>query len=165
VDFGIRLGNSNMPIKNFILFICLAFPYFPAHTQKKIVAETKGKEITIKKGLDGNNFYITLTVVNNTDDSLKIPPVNSDLCHVLIKIPPHNEYYYIDKVTCDGIIGFGFRNQVIAPKSKGNVKLGVFGFLFSKKGRNKVRFYPIITNYKDDKKIWVRSNKVIVNVE
>jgi len=145
------------------IFFCSLLIYFPANAQNNILVKTKEKKIKIKKGSEGNNFYINLTIQNNTNDTLSVPPKNSNINYVLIEIPPHDENYLINKIAIDEIAPP--RKQILPPKISAKIRVFVLGSIFLKKGRNKVRFYPVITSLKNDKKIRARSNKVIVKVE
>jgi hypothetical protein len=133
------------------------------YAQNKILVKAEPPVVTIRKGIENNDFIIHLTIINNSQDSIRIPSSNAQMCHVLVKIPPHRPWYFEDKMFFDFLIPPV--EQVIAPNQTGIVKLTVIGSCFKKRGKNKVGLYPLVYTLNNKKRVETKSAKIVVNVE
>jgi hypothetical protein len=134
-----------------------------ATAQTKIIVKAEPLRISLKKQeIDTTDFHIYVTVINNSDTTIKIPPYESDFLEVNMKMrglgPKDIELYAIDRM-------LGPTEQLVKAGDTAKIKVFVAGSLFKKRRKNNVSFFVPVTLLKTKTPMKVESNKIVVNVE
>ena len=148
-----------------ILLSCLIIFWLPvcSTAQKQIIVKAVPSTISIRKGMDNNDFHIVITVVNNSDTTIKIPRYESNIGEIHMKAPRLKGNYF-EVLAFDDLLS-DHPDQIVRSGDSAKIRVLVIGTLFKKTGRNKVSFFVPMTQLRTETPVRLESNKLVVNVE
>lgn len=131
--------------------VALLFCVHPLDAQKIIITPFPAK-LVLTDTLDENKgffyFDLDISVKNNTRDSIKIPPRKTELEQVWMKSCEYRNWQKIDFTSTQLPEMDEPRKRVLAPDSTAIITVQIWRPTCLKKGKNIVKFHPVITDMK-----------------